>query len=228
MVPHLVLIGDSDVAFWPEALYPIHDGKKFIVSGHSGSTLGEIIPFLDKILKDQQLDGTASSNDGLLVVAVAGENDIGNGLSLDDTLQSLERFVNLIFNEKGEESSSSSSDNRHLIFLGPKFEPWLQDDFSSKKKYAKMSRSFHRFFERHNRSKNLHYIDCLTMFCGSSASIPGAVLGGKAKPEYRYFASDLLHLSQHGYKIWKDTIEKTPIFQQEFELTPPPSKKKTI
>ena len=59
--------------------------------------------------------------------------------------------------------------------------------------------------EQHN---NIHYVDCLTMFCTEeSAKVPGAVLGGRAKAEYKYFEGDRLHLSVHGYQIWKKVVE---------------------
>lgn len=206
--PRLVLIGDSDIAYWPKSLYPTYRGQTLpsIVSGHSGAILSEIVPAMELVLKENK------SYD-LFIIVCAGENDIGEGISLDETLHSLERLVNLIVPQT---TSSNNKRNHQLLFLGPKFEPWLEDDAASKKKYAKMSRVFKRFFERHLHSEMLHYIDCLTMFCGSSATIPGAVLGGKAKAEYRYFASDRLHLSDHGYRIWKEAIETTPIFQHFF------------
>ena len=46
------------------------------------------------------------------------------------------------------------------------------------------------------------------MFCGESANIPGATLGGKAKAEPVYFSSDQLHLSEEGYRIWKRVVEE--------------------
>lgn len=46
------------------------------------------------------------------------------------------------------------------------------------------------------------------MFCGDSANQPGALMGGQAIPEARYFDNDQLHLSDEGYKIWKEILEQ--------------------
>lgn len=191
----LVLLGDSDIAYWPVELYPTLVSRQQlapIVSGHSGATLKDTLPHLQRVLDE-------NSSQPLFFVFCAGENDIGEGISLDSSVRSLEVCLDMI---------ADSSENHCLMFLGPKFEPWLENRTKSKKEYSKMSRLFARCLQRHPSSERLHYIDCLTMFCGESATIPGAVLGGRAMAEHKYFQSDLLHLSKHGYKIWKDILEK--------------------
>eukprot|EP00543_Licmophora_paradoxa_P014920 CAMPEP_0202467924 /NCGR_PEP_ID=MMETSP1360-20130828/73677_1 /ASSEMBLY_ACC=CAM_ASM_000848 /TAXON_ID=515479 /ORGANISM="Licmophora paradoxa, Strain CCMP2313" /LENGTH=57 /DNA_ID=CAMNT_0049092645 /DNA_START=160 /DNA_END=333 /DNA_ORIENTATION=- len=56
------------------------------------------------------------------------------------------------------------------------------------------------------------------MFCGDSANVPGAVLGGRAIPESKYFSDDLLHLSKEGYTIWKGIVEEKVIqLVQDFQ-----------
>eukprot|EP00980_Cylindrotheca_fusiformis_P020063 scaffold7139_cov115-Cylindrotheca_fusiformis.AAC.13 len=201
---NLVLLGDSDIAYWPDELYPTCVGlekRPPLVSGLSGATIGEILPHLQRILDDN--DG-----DPLLFVVCAGENDIGEGISLDSSVRSLESLLDMVVN--------SSKDHR-LIFLGPKFEPWLENDERCKKDYCKMSRSFSRCLQRNPQSDRLQYVDCLCMFCGESAFVPGAVLGGRAKAEYKYFKSDLLHLSNHGYIIWKGIIRTPNAFARRAE-----------
>jgi hypothetical protein len=113
-----------------------------------------------------------------------------------------------------------------LIFLGPKLEPWLEDDMEARKSYfhlsERLSRSCQTFGTNetldHNENKDnqschpdgknaISYVNCLTMFCGDSADLPGAVLAGRAKAETKYFNKDMLHLSEEGYKVWKEEIE---------------------
>jgi lysophospholipase L1-like esterase len=196
MKSRVALVGDSDIAYWPPELHPVVDGSpKTIVSGHSGATLGDILPHLRTVIKEH------GGKQELLIVACAGENDIGNNISLDNSVRSLDNFIDIIFDDSNDQHS------HRLVFLGPKFEPWLEDDPSYKKKYSGMSRSFERCCQRHANSENIHYIDCLTMFCGDTATVPGAVHGGRAKADYKYFAADQLHLSNHGYKIWKEVVE---------------------
>lgn len=190
---HLVLFGDSDIAFWPEDLYPaVPQLRSTCKSGHSGATLRDLIPQLSQILQEQ-------GEKELLLVICAGENDIGEGLSQDNSVSALDKLLGMIL---------TSSEKHMVIFLGPKFEPWQENDVIAKKRYSKMSRSFERCLSRQGDTFCTHYIDCLTMFCGESATAPGAILGGRAKAEFKYFQSDLLHLSIHGYKIWKEVVEQ--------------------
>jgi len=52
----------------------------------------------------------------------------------------------------------------------------------------------------------IHYVDCLTMFCGATKMLPGALFGGKAKPQRHFFHRDELHLSNEGYLIWQEVL----------------------
>jgi hypothetical protein len=249
----LVVVGDSDIAYWPKELLPSapssDDAGKCgigaetewgqpLVSGHSGAALAGVLPHLRRVLTTESwCDGTGartsrtspSDNDTLIVVACAGENDIGDGLSLGKSVEALREFADAIFLET--KHHCGDNDNVFLIFLGPKFEPWLEDDPSYKKKYTAMARAFRRCLEEYDDSTNtikghsttasnngdknnenendgqIHFIDCLTMFCGETANVPGARLGGRAKADPRFFASDQLHLSKEGYAIWKEVVE---------------------
>ena len=52
------------------------------------------------------------------------------------------------------------------------------------------------------------YVNCLLMFCGESGKQRGALFGGRAKAEEKYFDADGLHLSNLGYSVWKEVVEK--------------------
>jgi len=244
----LVVVGDSDIANWPKELIPAGEGgigtetewDQPIVSGHSGATLSEVLPHLRRVLAESRSKGMGKSsgkpaittrapeNDTLVVVACAGENDIGEGLSLGKSIEALREFADAVFLEH------HSGGNLFLLFLGPKFEPWLEHDPSYKKKYEAMARAFQRCLEEYeattsfgkddstniskgrsattnygdnSNSGRIHFIDCLTMFCGETANVPGARLGGRARADPRFFASDQLHLGNEGYAIWKEVVE---------------------
>lgn len=239
----IVLVGDSDIAFWPKESLPSplnlaeeggieidSEWDQTLVSGHSGATLAAVIPQLRTILAESHTcyddsttnDGirrttrarTESSLDTLVVVACAGENDIGEGFSLDKSVEALREFLDVVFvadNSNGRSGNRNNDDNRFLIFLGPKFEPWLEHDHSYKKKYSAMARAFRHCLQEYEIDstghRSIHFLDCLTMFCGETANLPGARLCGRAKADPRYFASDQLHLSKEGYMVWKDVIE---------------------
>ena len=252
----LVVVGDSDIAFWPKELLPSSTGddenengvewERPIVSGHSGATLAEVLPHLRTILArindDDDDDGrtpttaAASTPDTLVVLVCAGENDIGEGLSLERSVESLREFLDVVFLDDSY-AGKGGDDHRYLLFLGPKFEPWLEHDPTYKKKYNAMTRAFQRCLQEYSYkaekrdtiinikdTKNtynntalsnystindhrIHFIDCLTMFCGETANLPGARLGGRAQADPRFFASDQLHLNKEGYEVWKDVVE---------------------
>ena len=191
----LLLVGDSDIARWPSDLFPQSNSlQQTRTSAHSGATLREIVPHMEEALKDIQ------QADIIVLVACAGENDIGNGIFLDDTLLAFQELIRVFFRDNNEIQ-------RRLFFLGPKLEPWLDNDPSSRKQYVKLSRAFQRACIKHTRFEEIVYIDCLTMFCGESGNVPGATLGGQAKADPSYFDSDQLHLSYEGYQVWKGVVE---------------------
>ena len=194
----LAFVGDSDIHYWPSKVLPTLDGvvPVAVVSGHSGASLSETLPHLRKVLKKH------GSSQRLIIVACAGENDVYD-ISLDSSLIAMRQFLDAIFSNEKEPSK-----HHHLIFLGPKFEPWLEDDSSYRKSYIKMSRAFSQCCEKHDNADQIQFIDCLTMFCGDTATIPGAVLGGRAKADSKYFAADKLHLSIHGYKVWQQVVQE--------------------
>ena len=220
----LAFVGDSDIHYWPSKVLPTLDGvvPVAVVSGHSGASLSETLPYLRKVLKNH------GSSQRLIIVACAGENDIGDDISLDSSLIAMRQFLDAIFS-----SQMAPSKHHHLIFLGPKFEPWLEDDpwyskmlsvfspcceedddsdqdddSSYKKSYIKMSRAFSQCCEKHDNADQIKFIDCLTMFCGDTATIPEAVLEGTAKADSKYFAGDRLHLSIDGYKVWQQVVQE--------------------
>ena len=41
-----------------------------------------------------------------------------------------------------------------------------------------------------------------------TANAPGAIHCGRAMPDGRYFDGDGLHLSEAGYDLWKQIVEK--------------------
>jgi lysophospholipase L1-like esterase len=151
----------------------------------------------------------------VFLVVCAGENDIGSGVPLNKSNEAMESLLKIF----SSVTNTTKWLRVHLIFLGPKLEPWLQDDQESRKAYIQMSRSFARICKQYNANINsnsdqastqgirkIHYLDCLTLFC-EGASEPGALSGGRAIPQVKYFDNDQLHLSNEGYRRWKESVE---------------------
>ncbi len=166
-------------------------------------------------LKDWREDdnniSVESNNNTLIFVACAGENDVSSGQSIDKIQHSLTRFIEELF-RVNHATDEPNINNKHLIFFGPKIEPWLTNDHTSRKQYNKLSTALQRAIRKSSvvsssYSQNVVYVDCLTMFCTSeSKDVPGAVHGGRAIPDRRYFDPDELHLNDLGYDIWKEIL----------------------
>jgi hypothetical protein len=231
----IALVGDSDIAQWPSELLPsirsFVDGNisRPIVSGHPGATLEQVLPRVNETL-DQLLDPSSSTHTDatLFFIVCAGENDIGNEFPLSRTETAFRALLDLFTTAVSMKNAPEHGNIQSLclIFLGPKFEPWLVDDMEARKSYVRMSQSFericgdvHKNGEQHPQvSCKIHYIDCLTMFCGASSRQPGAVLGGQAIPQSQYFDTDQIHLCGEGYKIWQAVVEAN--IQQTLSTVP--------
>jgi lysophospholipase L1-like esterase len=199
---YLALIGDSDIAQWPQSLLPKVAGiNECIVSGHSGATMEQILPFLREMLVSTTVKPCERK---LILVVCAGENDVGENIDMSTTLSIFRQLLSKVF----DNATNRSVDMTRLIFLGPKLEPWLDDDCESRKQYIHLSKRLETICKDHIHAASILFVDCLTMFCGESAKLPGALYGGRATAVAKYFTPDNLHLSNDGYIIWKEKVEE--------------------
>lgn len=178
------------MAHWPISEYP---SNVVTLSGQSGATLSQILVPDDL----SQVD---------VVVVCAGENDIAANIPLWQSEQALRNLLHQFLLVAGIP--------KRVFVLGPKFEPWLQDDPEMRKKYWQMHLSFQRLITTEAPfSTRVHYVDCLFLFY-SDATKQGAVY--RATPDTRYFHADQLHLSREGYRVWKELLqERLLILEQE-------------
>mmetsp|Transcript_4438 Transcript_4438/g.5116 ORF Transcript_4438/g.5116 Transcript_4438/m.5116 type:complete len:268 (+) Transcript_4438:128-931(+) len=230
----LIFVGDSDISRWPSNHLPTvaeknhlkHHKIKETALNHavSGSLLHDLPDQIAAALDEYHLiKKNKHHHEHIFFIACAGENDLSNGQPIDTILQSFHNVITNVFNE------SKCETKPHLIFFGPKLEPCVIDDESVRKSYFQLSERFsaacqelkvqvtqdHNDHHRHEESthhchsdgKNISYIDCLTMFCGHSSGVKGAILNGEVKPEALYFDRDGLHLNEAGYRVWKDQVE---------------------
>lgn len=202
----LALVGDSDVALWPPQLRPQVDGGSRggtfgvgFLSGQGGATLEQILPDIEEVVSK------SAPGEELFLVVCAGENDIGSGLDMSTSVKAFESMLQLVFGTAGQTGKKEVE----LLFLGPKLEPWLSGDRESRNQYIRLSRRLQKLCREYQRAANIMFIDCLTMFCGESAELPGALFGGQALARGEFFQSDGLHLSNKGYQVWKRVIEES-------------------
>ena len=220
---HLALVGDSDIARWPKDLWPyaaenddtvewpcaIHQPAH--VSGVSGATLNEIRPLVHEALR--VCAAGHSEDDSILVILLCvGENDLSTPhLTLNDTLEAFQKLVQEI-QEHSSSSSAATIHHNHVIFLGPKLEPWLDYDKDARKDYLRLSQRLEQACsaETNQSSFSMEFVNCLLLFCDpESAKRKGALWGGRAKAERNYFDHDELHLNRQGYRIWKQVVEES-------------------
>lgn len=203
-----VLIGDSDIDHWPAALYPQPAASFHCKAAQSGATLHECIA----LVKPALAQARTSTMRHVIVVACAGENDIAQSYTAQESGAALTQFLTAILeNDCAPQQQQQQQQDCpwHVIFLGPKLEPWLQDDKESRRAYIRLSKSLQQSCAQHERAAQVTFLDCLLQFCGNNAhKLKGALLGGKAVAQRQYFASDLLHLNDAGYRVWKQAVEE--------------------
>jgi lysophospholipase L1-like esterase len=201
MIQKIVLLGDSDVSRWPSSLLPsIPSAAVFMHYAKSGACL---VDLLQQIAKHDQWEIQSGDRTNSLFVCCAGENDIGSGRTMEQMLGTFGAVLDALFTANNPDQRLQS----RMIFFGPKFEPWMTDDNSSRKKYVKLNNGFQRAIRKHRAFDRIIYVDCLTLFCTKeTASEPGAVYGGRAIPDIQYFDSDGLHLNDAGYSVWKQIV----------------------
>lgn len=209
----IIFAGDSDIARWPKELYPSLEfgaaRDSLIRSNDQPSP--STIPHIFCCARDgatiadtlDQISELTNERPGIeefsIFVVCAGENDLSIH-SIEEIESNFKSLLSVLFKGKTKD--------RWLILLGPKLEPWIEDDFKSRKNYIRLSNLFERSIQNSAYSQYIYYINCLMMFCGKSAHQPGA-LWQKALPEPRFFDSDLLHLSTDGYTLWKEKTQAT-------------------
>jgi len=112
------------------------------------------------------------------------------------------------------------TESRQMIFFGPKFEPWLNHDATSRKLYTKLNAGLRRVVKNHPACHSITYVECLTLFCIKPGTMDGedsiSDADGKlsnwrreeAVPDGKYFHSDGLHLNDVGYSVLKRIVEE--------------------
>lgn len=215
----LLFIGDSDISQWPADLIP-GKGPRFVqaqhqpcfyytivkslVHGQSGATLSQVATMAQNDLSKMNDPDCAR-----LIIACAGENDLGNGLSANAAMEGFHEFLSVVFSSFDDEEEILP----FLLFLGPKIEPWMRDDDGDAgkmiQKYSKLSRAMSRCCKTHKNSDRIIFVNCFLFFCTeSSLMTPGSALGGKGIADERYFQEDKLHLSYDGYRLWQEKVEE--------------------
>lgn len=174
----LILIGDSDIVRWPESLWPSIGQRDTRIVGRSGATISDLVTMWEELQQQRQQQQHRLNNSTIdpssptrkIYVFCAGENDIGAD-PIWKSEESIQRILHS-FTTCGEPGDQDS----YWIYLGPKLEPWLDQDIEARKQYQKMSRMIHRILTSQASSSipvsnRWIFIDCLLLFCDHDDSI---------------------------------------------------------
>ena len=139
--------------------------------GFGGSTLPEVIHYADRIIFKSQPE---------LIVLYCGENDISEGASAQEVLDSYKKLDELI-SQKLPES--------HVIYISmkPSLARW-----NLWNPYKKGNALIQNYLKD---KKNRHYIDCSEV-----------MLNENNLPEGSIFIQDGLHMNKDGYERWTNLI----------------------
>jgi len=234
---HVILIGDSDMEQWPLHMIPTFSDtlkpdevvrSNIHNHGRGGAILQDVVKMTRAFF--QQEEYFQIQRNPLIFIACAGENDIGSGIRLESSVNSMEDLINLILSRPISDQSTKIQEKRSkdqyesetiLFFLGPKIEPWLISDVTTRKQYIKLSKQMDKRIKNINllrkgknddHYENVKFVDCLTLFCGETKDVPGALYGGRATADDKYFKDDGLHLNDDGYMLWKELLEESSLF----------------
>lgn len=203
---NFILIGDSDMAKWPSSQLPSlanlptlkHHNFKQVISNFAknGALLSNVPSQVEKAIKELNItvdnapsNSSRKHHSNVFFIACAGENDLSQGFSVDAVMQSFNSLIDTIF------SYSTCNNKPHLIFFGPKIEPWLNASDKDDKNSEEMRKAYFQLSQRlklcchefntnvtvdhnhlqkhgfgnnhhcHSDGKNVTFINSLTLFC---------------------------------------------------------------
>lgn len=166
-----VFYGSSSIRMWDTLSHDLASDR-VLNRGFGGSTLAACVHFFERLVIPVR---PAS------LVLYAGDNDLGDGRTVDQVVASFEQF---------QAKVGQSLGSIPFAFLAIKPSP------------ARAS-ILGRIVEANNRIANfIHRRGSGTLFVDTLA----AMLTPDGKPDPRFFLDDGLHLSPSGYRLWAELL----------------------
>ncbi|GMH99725.1 hypothetical protein TrLO_g1762 [Triparma laevis f. longispina] len=207
----ILFLGDSDITHW--SALPSNS----LTHATSGFTSIDVLNSLS--LLSSPCSSKDNGNDSKEVeevthcVMVCGENDLSCSIEISyihsvvstikDTIASLPSTLPML---------------RHLLFLGPKLEPWQSNNLSSILSYLNLHNQLSYSLPKLEIDNlQITYIDNFSKFTTSSKLTydlgmflrslkEGEVL--EFEIERKWFKEDCLHLSEEGYGVWEGIVRE--------------------
>lgn len=162
----LAFVGDSDIARWPKHLLPelssrqnlshhnIHESSFHLAK--NGAIMQNLPRQIEKASQEIRSRGTNTDMfDSIVFIACAGENDVSNNTPMDSIIKSFQDTFDAIISS----SNWFCSKRPHLIFLGPKIEPWMtKNEVDARKGYFQLSERLNASIEKLCLSISEHHV----------------------------------------------------------------------
>jgi len=167
----VVFVGSSSVRMWKSLLQDFRQVPGVVNRGFGGSTMADCSLFARDLVvryKPRQ------------VLVYAGDNDLAEGRTPLQVLESFARFVNTV---------RAELPNTRISFISVKPSP-------SREHLMPLVRETNNVIAAYlNRLPDSEYIDVFT-----------PMLGADGRPRPELFRSDRLHMTDEGYRLWQSII----------------------
>lgn len=168
----VLFVGSSSIRLWDGLESSFEDEPNVIRRGFGGSHLADCAQHLERLVARYR---------PRLVFVYAGENDLAEGRTPAEVLESFRRF---------SEGLRQALPDTRLVFLSIKPSP-------AREALLPQMREANRLIERHaaGEPSRLGFIDLHT-----------PMLGADGRPRPELFRADRLHLNAQGYRLWRERI----------------------
>ena len=175
----ILFTGSSSIRLW-KTMEQDMEGLDILNRGFGGAKLSDLNLFWERIIGE---------HDPALVVLYCGENDINDGVSVEETFSRFKEF---------QKKYKKSSKKIPLIYLAMKPSP------SRWSKWENFQATDQKIEKLVNKKKNQTYID-----------LSSTMLTDKGKPKPEIFISDSLHMNELGYQGWTEKLR--PLIESTLE-----------
>ena len=117
-----------------------------------------------------------------IIIIYCGDNDINAGESVDHVFAETKKLLERI----GDDFPNSK-----VAFIG------IKGSESRRDKWERMNQLNQKMKSYLSQKKGMNYLD-----------LGKSLMDSNGRPRAKYFREDRLHLSEEGYQVWSDTLEK--------------------
>ncbi|MGJ7508053.1 SGNH/GDSL hydrolase family protein [Variovorax sp. GT1P44] len=167
----VLFVGSSTIRMWPNIAQDFRQQPVVINRGFGGSTMAECSRFAHDLVVRYK---------PRLVLVYAGDNDLAEGRTPLQVLESFAQFTNTV---------RAELPNTRIAYISVKPSP------SREKLLPQIHETNNVIAAYLNRLPNSEYIDVFT-----------PMMGADGRPRRELFRGDQLHMNDEGYRLWQSVI----------------------